>query len=55
MKKINDKLKLNETTIARNRIVMPPMDTVAAEKDGKPHSFHIYNIMELELTEGLEQ
>jgi NADPH2 dehydrogenase len=41
MKKINDKLKLNETTIARNRIVMPPMDTVAAEKDGKPHSFHI--------------
>lgn len=38
--KINDKLEIVENRPARNRIVMPPMDTLMAN-DGYANDFHI--------------
>lgn len=40
MKNLNDKFNLIETKVSRNRIVMPPMDTLMAE-DGFANNFHI--------------
>ncbi|AXK51557.1 hypothetical protein [Spiroplasma alleghenense] len=40
MKKITDKIEITNNKFARNRIVMPPMDTLMGE-DGLANDFHI--------------